>query len=99
MWNLKTNNTTYKTEGLTDYEKELMVARWKDGGKGQLVWDGHIQIDIFEMDNQQGHTVHHRELCSMLSGSLDGTDISGKWIYVYVWLSHFTVHLQLSKYC
>ena len=29
---------------------------------------------IFRMDNQQGPTVYHRELCSMLCGSLGGRE-------------------------
>ena len=36
------------------------------------VWDGHVHTAIFKKDNQQGPTcVEHRELCSMLYGSLD----------------------------
>ena len=44
MWTLKRNDTnerTYKTEGDWDLKNELMVARGKDEGKGQirsLVW-------------------------------------------------------------
>ena len=30
---------------------------------------------IFKMDNQQGPTVEHRELCSMLHGNLDGRGV------------------------
>ena len=34
--------------------------------------------EIFKKDNQQGPTVQHRELCSMLCGSLDGKGVSGR---------------------
>ena len=34
-----------------------------------------------------------KELCSMLCGSLDGQGVWGKWIYVYIRLSSFAVHL------
>ena len=37
-------------------------------------------------DDQEGPTVEHRELCSMLCGSLDGGESGGEWIHVYVWL-------------
>ena len=50
-----------------------MVAgmRGKDGGRdSQGVWDGHVHIATFKMNNQQRPTVQHRELCSMLRGSL-----------------------------
>ena len=33
---------------------------------------------IFRMDNQQGPTVWHIELCLMLCGSLDGRGVPGK---------------------
>ena len=39
------------------------------------MWDGHVHIAIFKMDNQQGSTVEHRELCLMLCGSLDGRGV------------------------
>ena len=39
----------------TVLENELMVVR---GGQG--VWDRHIHIAIFKMDNQQGPTVQHK---------------------------------------
>ena len=48
------------------------------------------------MDNQQGPTVQHRELCSVLCGSLDGGEFEGEWIQVCIWLSPFTVHLKLT---
>ena len=41
-------------------------------GKGQGVWEGHVHTAIFKMDNQQGPTVQHMELCSVLRASLDG---------------------------
>ena len=41
----------------------------------------------------------HRDLCSMLCGSLDGRGFGGEWIHGYVWLSAFTVHVILSQYC
>ena len=28
-----------------------------------------------------------------------GVGFGGEWIYVYVWLSPFTVHLKLSHHC
>ena len=31
-----------------------------------------LHTAVFKMDNQQGPTAQHRELCSMLCGSLDG---------------------------
>ena len=51
------------------------------------------------MDNQQGPTVEHMELCSMLCGSLDGKGVWAERIHVYGWLSPFAVHLKLSQHC
>ena len=55
---------------IIDLENELMLAGGKDGGDSQGVWDGHVHTAIFKMTKQQGPTVQHRELCSMLCGSL-----------------------------
>ena len=33
----------------------------------------------FKMDNQQGPTAEHRELCSISCGSLDGRGVWGRW--------------------
>ena len=48
------------------------------GRNSQGVWDGHVHTAIFKMDNQQGPTVQHRELCSMLYGSLNGKRVRGR---------------------
>ena len=56
-----------------------MVAGGKDGRRDSWgVWDGHGQTAIFRMDNQQGPTVCCMELCSVLHGSLDGGEASGR---------------------
>jgi len=56
-----------------------MVIRvgWEGWGEG-TVWDQCVHTAIFKMDNQQGPTVWHRELCSMLCGSLDGRAVWGR---------------------
>ena len=45
--------------------------------------DRHVYTAIFKMDNQQGPTVLHRELCSMLCGSLMGGEFEGELIHMY----------------
>ena len=102
MWNLKRNDTnefTYKTE--TDSQTLRTSVRLPEGegwGKGQLGYVGwrHAHTAVFKMDNQQGPTASHRELCSMLCGSLDGRGLVGEWIHVLiqVWLSSFVVYLK-----
>ena len=48
-----------------------MVAGEKDGGRdSQGVWDGHGYTAVFNMENQQGPGVQHRELCSVLCNNL-----------------------------
>ena len=78
MWNSKRNDTnelTYKTEN-----KFLVARKWgRMGGRdSQGVWEGRTHTDIFKMDNQKGRTVQHMELCSILSGSLDGRRVQGR---------------------
>ena len=65
------------------------------GYRGKGVWGRHVHTDIFKADSQQGPTVEHRELCSMLPGNLDRGEFGGEWIHVYVWLSPFAVRLKL----
>ena len=71
MWNLKrhdTNELTYKME--TDSQTSRMNLGLPGGrmeGRGsQGVWDGHVYTAIFKMDNQQGPTIQHWELYSIL---------------------------------
>ena len=56
---------------------------------------------IFKVDNQQGPTVQHMDLCSVLCGSLDERGVGGGWIHVliYAGLSPFAVHLKLLQHC
>ena len=48
------------------------------GRDSKGVWDGHVHTAIFKMDNQQGPTVEHMKLCSMLCGNLDGRGVWGR---------------------
>ena len=41
------------------------------GRDGYGVCDGRVCTGIFNMDNEQGPTIEHMELCSLLCGSLD----------------------------
>jgi len=57
----------------------LQLLGGKMRGRGSWgIWDGHIHTAVFKMDNQQGPTIEHMELCSMLYGSLDGREIWGR---------------------
>jgi len=48
------------------------------------VWDGHVHTALFTMDKQQGPTVWHMELYSVLCGSLDERGVWGRmYIYMY----------------
>ena len=40
--------------------------------------DGHAHTAMFKTDNQRGPAVQHRELCSVLCGSLDGSEVWGR---------------------
>ena len=80
MWNLKINDTTeliYKTERNSQAQRiSLWLPGKKDGERGsQGDWDGHVHTALFKMDNQQGPTTQHRELCSMLCNNLNGNRI------------------------
>ena len=68
----------------TDRLMNLWLPGGKIGGKdSQEVWDGHVNTAVFKMDNQQGPTAQHRELCSILCGSLDGNGVWGR-MHMYI---------------
>ena len=58
-----------------------------------------VHTAVFKRDNQQGPTVHRRELCSMLCASRMGVGVGGEQMHVYAWLSPFPVPLRLSQHC
>ena len=78
---------TIQRKKVTDLETKLFVARGKDVGKGELgSLEGHAHIAAFKMNNQQGLTVEHRELCSILCGNLDRRGVLGRMgacVYIY----------------
>ena len=59
-----------------------MVAREKVGGKRQGIWNGHVHTAICKMDNQQGPTIYHIELCSCYVAAWMGEDFEGEWVHV-----------------
>ena len=60
-------------------EKKLWLPGAKDGGRGrQGVWDQCVHTAVFKKDNQQGPTVQHGELGSMLCDILDGREVWGR---------------------
>ena len=48
---------------------------WKGGKDCWGVRNARVHIVMFKMYNQQGPTVYHMELCSVLCGSLDGRGV------------------------
>ena len=65
------NSQNRKT--FADLKNDLQLLGWREGwGRdSQGDWDGHVHTAIFKIGNQQGCTVQHRELYSMLCGSLE----------------------------
>ena len=51
--------------------------------------DGHVHTAIFKVDNHQGPSVQHRELCSLFCGSLDEKGVRGRMDPCNAWLSPF----------
>ena len=71
---LSTNQRNRKR--LRDLEKELKGYEGKGGERDSLgVWDWRVHTAICKMDNQQGPTVEHRELCSIFCNNLNGKSI------------------------
>ena len=59
----------------------------------------HVHGAIFKMGNQQRPAVQHKELCSVLCGSLDGRGFGGERVHTHAGLNPFTVCLKLSQRC
>ena len=57
----------------------------KKGERDKLgVWDENIHTTVYKIDRQQGPTVQHVELCSVLCSSLNGRGVWGEW-YMYMY--------------
>ena len=81
---------------LTDLESLRSPTERMGRKDSQGVWDGHVHSEIFKVDNQQGPIVQHRELCSMLCGSLDGRTIWGRMDICTCMAESFAVQLKLT---
>ena len=56
----------------------------KSSGRRMGPGGEHAHTAVVKMDNQQGPTVQHRELCAMLCGCLDGWKFEGDGhVHVY----------------
>ena len=80
MWNLKRNDTDQLTNKMETDSQAQRINLWLPGGKmrgtdSQGIWDRHVHTAIFKIDNQEGPPIQHRELSSMLCGSLDDRGI------------------------
>jgi len=111
MWHPKRNHTNehiYKTK--TDSQISRMNLKLPKGnkleGRREVGWAGslgswhlHVHTALFKINDQQGLTVKHRELCPMSWGSLDGKAVLGKRMHVYGRPSPSAVHLDLPPQC
>ena len=78
-----------------------MVAKG-DSGEELGVWDQQTYIAIHKTDKQQGFTVQHREIYSLVityKGKVSEKEYVCIYIHVLIYLNHFAVHLKLTYYC
>ena len=64
-----------QTHRLREQTDDCWVRERMRGRDSQGAWDGRVHTAMCKMDNQQGPTVRHRELCSMLRVCLDGKGV------------------------
>ena len=72
----------------TDLENEFMVARGEGSRKGIVREFG---TDMYTLLSLKWITNKALSRAAWMCGQF-----AGEWIYVYVWLSSFTVHVKLS---
>ena len=76
--------------------RELMVMEGRVGERDRPgVWDGYVHTAKFKIENQQGPTVSHRELSSILCNYLFGKrkDVC---VCIHIKLNHFAIYLKLT---
>ena len=61
------------------------------------VWDGYVHTAIFKMEKQQGPAVKHRELYSVLCGSLDGRGVWGRMDTCVCVCMHTYIHIYIAE--
>ena len=111
MWHPKGNHTNehiYKIE--TDSQISRMNLRLPQRNKlerqeeeetGGILgeWHQRVHTALFKINDQQGLTVKHRELCSTSCGSPDGRAVLWKGVHVYRQLRTSAVHLEWPRHC
>ena len=70
------------------------------GRDSQGVWDGHGHTAVFNMENQQGPAVQHRELSAPCHvAAWLGGEFGEEGMRVYICLSPFAVYVVDRLYC
>ena len=85
---------------MTDLENELIVPRGRMRG-GIVREFGMDMCTLLYLkwitNNDLLYNTGNSALCYVAAWM--GGEFGREWMYVYVWLSPFTVHLKLSQYC
>ena len=85
---------------MTDLENELIVPRGRMRG-GIVREFGMDMCTLLYLKWITNNDLLHNTGNSALRyvAAWMGGEFGREWMYVYVWLSPFTVHLKLSQYC
>ena len=83
---------------LTDLENKLMVARegWREGIVREFGMDMYTVLYLKWIANKDLLSSTWNSAQCYVAAWMGG-ELGGEWIQVYVWLSPFAVHLQLSQ--
>ena len=81
-------------------QKTNMITQGVRGGRNKLGdLDCHVHTTIYKTDNQQEPTVGHRNSTQYPVMLYMGQESKTEWVYVYVQLILFAVHLKLTQHC
>ena len=99
MWNLKrnyTNELIYKKETDSQTQKTSLQLPGKGLGAFGMDMDTVLYLKWITKKDLPYNTQNSAQ-CYMADQM--GGEFGRQWVYVYVWLSPFAVHLKLSKHC
>ena len=83
---------------LTDFQNKVIVTAGKDGEQRQGGMDMYTVLYLKRITSKDLlYCTWNFVQCYV--AALMGKELGGEWVHIYVWLSPFAMHLNLSQHC